>query len=94
MSAITLVWGLFRALPAAGQIGSIVALVGLLLGAWGGWEWKKHSLREEGYERAIVDVSKANDIATERVRDAVSKPRACRDSGGEWDITRGVCTPR
>lgn len=54
------------------------------------WAWRHH-VYESGYEDAVQDMAARNGAAAKDVREAVSKPRACRDAGGRWDVANGLC---
>ena len=51
----------------------------------------RHNIYQSGYDDAINDVAARNAQASQAVRDAVAKVRECRDRGGTWDQSRGVC---
>jgi ABC-type bacteriocin/lantibiotic exporter with double-glycine peptidase domain len=52
--------------------------------------WQAH-VYGRGYDDALKDVAARNAVATQSVRDAIEKVRACRDAGGAWDQPRGLC---
>jgi hypothetical protein len=49
------------------------------------------SAKREGYYNAIADMAVRNAEAAENVRNALARVRACRDRGGTWSQSRGVC---
>jgi hypothetical protein len=79
---------LFSAVPLTWRV---VAGLAVLAAIAGGYLFWHHRVYQSGYDDAIQDVANHNAVAARTVRDAVSKPRACRDGGGRWDVTRGVC---
>jgi lysozyme len=65
------------AILAAGVIGAGVAIYS--------------NIYNSGYDDAIADVAARNAQAAKDVKAAVGQSRACRDAGGRWDQSRGVC---
>jgi len=75
--------------PLPWKLGAIALLAGGALLGFLAW---KQSIYQSGYDDAIKDVAEQNAVRTEQLREAVSKVRACRDSGRVWDQSRGVCS--
>lgn len=59
--------------------------------ALGAAVWLRNSVYQSGYDDAMADVAAANAAKAKEVREALGRVRACRDSGGTWDQSVGVC---
>ncbi|MCL4712151.1 MAG: hypothetical protein KJZ73_12990 [Pseudorhodoplanes sp.] len=81
-------WTAFRLLPSLWQIGALFALLTVFGGAYA---LHRHTIYQSGYDDAISDIAARNAVAAKAVREAVSQVRACRDRGGTWNQSRGVC---
>jgi hypothetical protein len=76
------------AAPLVWKIGIVAGGIAVVMAATVAW---KHSIYQSGYNDAIKDVAARNAEAADAVRRAVERPRACRDGGGVWDQSRGLC---
>lgn len=79
---------LIGALPIAWQLAAAGAAIAAIAAGYLIW---RHNVYSEGYDNAMGNVDERNSAAARDVREAVSKPRTCRDIGGRWDVTRGLC---
>lgn len=82
---------LLAAIPLPWKLGAIAIFAAAAIGAG---IYIHNSIYNSGYDDAMSDVAAANAAKAKEVRAAVGKVRACRDSGGAWDQSRGVCTQR
>jgi hypothetical protein len=79
---------LWSVVPLPWKLGAFaVLLAGAGYGVWHVYS----SIEQAGYDRAINDVAKTNAVASAKLRDAVHRARSCRDFGGDWDQSRGLC---
>ena len=74
--------------PLPWKLGAVALLAASFIG---GAYYIYSSIEEAGYDRAIEEVAKTNGVARVKLRDAISKSQTCRDFGGRWDQSRGVC---
>lgn len=75
-------------LPLPWRLGLLAAIVAALGGIYLHW---RSEIYDEGYSDAKAKVDAQNRDAAGRARDALANTRACRDSGGHWVQSRGVC---
>lgn len=75
-----------------------LAAIGVMTGAaiaviaFGTYVYK--SIEGRGFDKAIAAVAADNKEAKDRVRKATKLVHVCFSTGGEWDVTRGVCLER
>lgn len=50
-----------------------------------------HEVFKSGYDRAMLDIARADDKALDRASTMRNAWRACRDAGRDWDQTTGRC---
>lgn len=69
----------------------IIAAGGVLVLLAGGALYVHNKIEQAGYDRAMDDVAKTNAVARIRLDEAVARSKSCRDFGGRWDQSRGLC---
>jgi hypothetical protein len=55
------------------------------------YEFWHHQVFKSGYERALLDVARADDKTVDRASKMRNAWVACRDAGRPWDQTTGSC---
>jgi glucose-6-phosphate 1-dehydrogenase len=50
-----------------------------------------HKVFRSGYDRALLDIARADDKAVDRASTMRNAWRACRDLGHNWDQSTGRC---
>lgn len=79
---------MFSLIPLTWKLAGAGILVAGVIGA--GW-YIHNAIEKAGYERAMDDVAKTNAVARVKLDEAVARVKSCRDFGGRWDQSRGVC---
>ncbi len=69
-------------------IGAAVAIAAGAAAAYGVWH---HKVYQSGYDRALLDIARADAAAIDRATVKRNDWRACRDAGRKWDQTAGRC---
>lgn len=77
--------GLSKTLIVLGVAGAIAAGA---VGVYGVWH---HKVFQSGYDRALLDIARADGAAIDRAAVKRNAWRACRDAGRSWDQTAGRC---
>lgn len=81
-------FGFFTGLSLLGRIGTAGGVLIAVIAAY--WFWH-HTVYNRGYDAAIAAIAAENKEAVDAADRARQKVRACADSGGNWDVTGGVC---
>lgn len=79
--------------PAATKIAAIGVIALLIAGGVAILHYK-HKWTQEGYDNAWNEVTEQNENAAQRIRDAISNSRDCRDRGMRWSQSEGKCRDR
>jgi hypothetical protein len=66
----------------------------VIAAALGGWGYCKVHYTKVGYARAINEIAANDRKAIDEADQARMRVRACRDAGGVWDVTQGICGGR
>lgn len=72
-------------------IGPIGRYVVILAVAGAAFLWVKVHYENIGYQKALDAIAAQDKKAKGRADEAHQSVQKCFDSGGTWDITRGVC---
>jgi disulfide bond formation protein DsbB len=69
-------------------LGVAVVVAGTITGVYASWH---HQVFRAGYDRAMLDIARADAKAIGRASDLRNTWRACRDADRAWDQTTGKC---
>jgi hypothetical protein len=74
------------------KIGSTIAItLAIIAGIGIGWLAFATHYENKGYAKAIHAIAAKDAKAISEAQHARETVKACRDSGGEWDVPNGVC---